>query len=312
MNDGVTISLLQLFEMLPDAESARQFLEARRWGGGLPNACPLCGGTEHVSARGGKRKGYYRCADCGGEFTVRTGTIFERSHVPLHKWVYAMYLVVTARKGVSSLQLSKEIGVTQKTAWFMLGRLREACGSGDDGPLSGTIEADETFVGGLEKNKHESKKLRAGRGAVGKTPVFGMRERGGKVKAAPVESADQATVTNAVHEHVEIGSTVYTDSASAYNPIGGLFYGHASVNHSAGEYVRGDVHTNGMESVWAVFKRSVTGTWHHVSPKHLRRYIDEAAFRLNDGNVANHTLERLDAFIAAAFGARLTWRELTQ
>lgn len=300
-----TISTFQLFQMIPDAEVARVYLESRLWPDGV--TCPTCADKKRITTRKG---GFYRCNRCKTDFTVRTGTIFERSHVPLHKWVYAMYLVVTARKGISSMQLAKEIGVTQKSAWFVLQRLREAC-SGKIDKLSGLIEVDECYVGGLEKNKHESDKLHMGRGSVGKTAVMGLRQRSGQTIAFPVDNTDKATLQGAVLEHVEVGSQVMTDEASAYEGMNGLFFYHATVNHSAGEYKRGGVHTNGIESVWSLLKRGVYGTWHHISPKHIARYVNEVTFRLNAGNVARHTLERLDSFILAVDGQRLTWERLT-
>ncbi len=303
-----TISTFELFELIPDSEVARLYLEERRWRG--TPVCPHCGCFGRITTRGGKRLGYYKCRDCDKEFTVRTDSIFERSHVPLQKWVYAMYLVVTARKGVSSLQLSKEIGVTQKTAWFMLGRIREACGD-DLKKLRGTVEVDEIYVGGKEKNKHESKKLKAGRGPVGKQAVLGIRERGGKSVAMPVESSSKDLLQAKISEHVKAGSTVCTDEHKSYEGLESLDFAHGSVKHSAGEYVgANDIHVNSAESMWAVFRRSLYGTWHHCSRKHLARYLNEATFRLNEGSVKIHTLLRLDALIGKAFRHRITYKEL--
>jgi transposase-like protein len=302
-----TISTFQLFEMFPDAESARLYLESRLWENGV--VCPTCKGTANITTRKG---GFYRCNPCKLDFTVRTGTIFERSHIPLHKWVYAMYLLVTARKGISSLQLGKEIGVTQKSAWFMLQRLREACGSGDDiSKLGGIVEIDETFIGGKEANKHEHKKLKMGRGSVGKTAVVGMRERGGRTIAMPLAAVDRETLQSAIHASVEVGSTIFTDDASGYIGLDGLFFRHDTVNHTAGEYTRGIATTNSIESVWAVLKRGVYGVYHQISPKHLSLYVNEFTFRLNSGDVKRHTLERLDSFVLAIVGKRLTYKELT-
>jgi transposase-like protein len=300
-----TISTFELFALISDQETARVYLEGRLWPNGT--VCPTCSGQDRITARKG---GYYRCNKCKLDFTIRTGTIFERSHVPLHKWVYAMYLMVTARKGISSMQLAKEIGVTQKSAWFMLQRLREAC-AGKCDKLSGLIEIDETYVGGKEANKHESKKLKMGRGTVGKAVVLGIRERNGRTLAMTVVNTDKGTLQGAVLENVETASVILTDEHSAYVGLGDVFLAHETVNHSAGEYQRGFASTNGVESVWALLKRSIYGTWHQVSIKHLDRYVNEVSFRLNAGAVKQHTLDRLDSFVDAIDGKRLTYARLT-
>lgn len=314
MNDNLTISLYELFEKFPNEETAKRFLEEKRWGENLE--CHHCKAIEKqykVTRKG--VDGYFECGNCKKVYTVRTGTIFERSHVPLHKWLCAFYFVLTNRKGISSLQLSKQIGVTQKTAWFMLQRIREACkhdkdkdGEGGLGFLSGIVEVDEAYFGGEEKNRHEHKKLKAGRGAVGKTAVFGMRERGGKVIAMVIPDTTKKTIHSKLNAHITADTILCTDEAKAYR---GSQFDHRTVNHSAKEFVDGMVHTNGIESVWAVLKRGFYGVYHSFSVKHLQRYVDEFTFRLNEGNVENHVWDRLDALLDKAFRIRIAYTELT-
>ena len=303
-----TISVTELFRLFPDEDACYAWLEAARWNG--EPVCPHCGGTDDISRPASKPHTYWHKA-CRQQFTVTTGTCMHATKRPLRDWIYAIYSVMTARKGVSAMQLSKELGVQYRTAWHMLHRIREACGNGEF-TLANVVEADETHVGGKRKNMSNAKRKElagTGRGTVGKVAVAGIRERGGRVTATPVAHPDTATLVGHIESVVEPGATIYTDEATAYIPLG-YRYHHEAVRHSAGEYVRGDVHTNGMESVWSVLKRSIHGTWHHVSPKHLGKYVNEATFRLNEGNCEIDTIDRMEAFARQIDGAQLRYCDL--
>ena len=258
-----TISTFQLFEMFPDQETARVYLEGRLW----PNGprCPVCGLGERITARKG---GFYRCNQCKEDFTVRTGTIFERSHVPLHKWIYAMYLLVTARKGISSMQLAKEIGITQKSAWFVLHRL--ARGVRIEARNAARHRRNRRNLRRRQRDEQARVQEAQGRSRPGRQDaVLGMRERGGRTVAMPIERCRHGDDPSR-HSPARRGRIDDPHRRSgAYTGIDIAGFDHETVNHSAGEYVRGDVTTNGIESVFAVFKRGLIGVYHHASPKHL-------------------------------------------
>ena len=296
------LSLITFFEQYPNEESAVKYFESLRWQDGI--RCPYCGSV-HISDCKGKAPMPHRCRDCRKFFSVRVGTILSDSKLPLQKWLLAIYILTNSKKGISSIQLSEYLNCTQKTAWFLAHRIREAWLSQSD-KFTGIVEVDETYIGGVEKNKHNSKKLHSGRGSKGKTPVVGLKSRDGKVKAYAAEKTDKATLTSAIRNNVEKGSTVYTDQYKAYNGL--KEFKHKRVNHSADEYKRGQVHTNGIESFWATLKRGYYGIYHQWSDKHLQRYVDEFAARFNMRDKT--VLERLRSVVINGINKHLSYKEL--
>ncbi len=268
-------TLMEFTDYFCDEETCvKHFTESRFRNG---KYCPHCHHDKIYLCANGKR---YHCAKCKQDFTIRTKTVFGDSKLPLRKWYMAVYLLATTSKGISSVQLAKHVGVTQKTGWFMDHRIRKAMKQ-NKGQLFGKIEADETFIGGLSKNMHAKQRKAAirGTGGTGKTPVFGMKSRAGEVRAQVVPSVGSEILHKAIKEIVAIGSTLYTDQWVAYRGL--REYKHDVVNHSLKEYVKGDCHTQGIDSFWALFKRGYHGIYHQMSNKHLQRYVNEFAFRLN-------------------------------
>ena len=299
------ISLIELGEMFPDEAAAREWFEVHVWPNG--RYCPRCGSTRTHKAS--HKKCPYRCSDCRAYFSVKTGTALEASKVPLRKWVFAIYLEATSLKGVSSMKLHRDLHVTQRTAWFMLHRLREAWAVKGPEVYSGPLEVDETFMGGKRANMSKAKRKElTGRGTVGKTIVAGAKDRAtNRVSAAVVEGTDAGTLQGFLVSRAQPGATVYTDEHSSYL---GMAFEHDSVTHGAGEYVKGDVHTNGIESFWAMLKRAHKGTFHKISPKHMQRYVNEFAGRHNIRDA--DTIDQMRSMVAGMVGKRLLYRDLVR
>ena len=299
------ISLLELMEMFPDEKAARRWFETIRWLDG-ERFCPRCGCMNSREVKNRKPMPYW-CPDCRSYFSVRTGTTMQHSRLPLRKWVFALYLSTTNLKGISSMKLHRDLHITQSAAWYMQQRIRAGWSLGSEEFLSGAVEVDETYVGDKERNKHARKKTFA-RGPQGKTIVIGAKERGGKVVARPLGGEPGETLAGFVRETVEPGSTVYTDEHRAYARLRDA-YNHRVVKHSAREYVRSTAHTNGMESFRATLKRGIDGVYHHVSVKHLHRYVNEFA--------GKHNVRSLDTLMQMAILAKgmeqksMTYRDLT-
>ena len=297
------ISIFELTDMFPDEESAVKWFENVRWPEG--RYCGHCGGVETKSVPNAKPMPYW-CKDCRSYFSVKTGTPIQNSRLPLRKWVFAVYLFVTNLKGVSSMKLHRDLKITQKTAWFMLHRLRESWAATGIEPFAGPVEVDETYIGGREGNKHAHKKIKAGRGTVGKAVVAGAKDREtGQVRAAVVHATDAETLQGFVADYAAPGATVYTDEAKAYK---GMPFKHETVKHSTSEYVNGMAHTNGIESFWSMLKRAHKGTYHQMSAKHLQRYVNEFSGRHGVRN--SDTVVQMQHVVAGMTGKRLMYRDL--
>lgn len=299
-------TLQQAIKFFSDDLTCIKLIASRRWKDGKA-ICPKCGDTNNTFLLSRK---VWQCKnkDCRKQFSVKVGTIFEDSPIGLDKWLIAVWLITSAKNGISSYEIHRSIGVTQKTAWFMMHRIRLAMATGSIVKLSGNVECDETFVGGLAKNMHKWKREEkiTGRGSVGKTAVFGALERKGRVLAKVISNTKKKTLHSEVKEKVETGSNLFTDEWKSYRGLD-ADYIHEVINHSV-EYVKGHIHTNGIENFWSLLKRTIKGTYVSVEPFHLGRYLDEQTYRFNERK--ENDKERFIGVLKAISGKRLTYDEL--
>ncbi len=296
-------SVIQLLDYFKEEKTCIEYYEKLRWNG--KPVCPHCGAESPYKTNRG-----YKCSskECHKKFTVKVGTIFENSKIPFRVWFAAIYLATTSKKGISSVQLSTQLDITQKTAWFVLHRVREMLKVSAPEMLGGMVEADETYIGGKEGNKHYSKRLLPD-GTLkpeNKKIVLGLIERNGKVILKYIPRATASNMVPYIEKHVTLGSTVYTDEAGAYNSLGSK-YTHGTVTHSVRIYVDGNIHTNTIENFWSVLKRGLYGIYHSVSEKHLERYLHEFSSRFNERHAGSE--EKFNKFLTQS-EKRLTYQKL--
>jgi transposase-like protein len=294
-------TLQQAIIYFADPENASNFLMQMRWPNGVE--CPICSGSE-VSYLSTRR--LWKCKACKKQFSVKVGSIMEDSPIGLDRWLAAIWLIANAKNGISSCELARSLGMTQKSAWFVLHRVRKAMQNGSLNKLSGFVEVDETYIGGKARNMHMSKRKHLGARDTGKIAVMGLLERSGEVRTMVVQGTKRRMLHGEVSKHVEAGSTVYSDALRSYNQLDQEFVHHV-INH-ANEYVNGHIHTNGIENFWSLLKRSIKGTYVSVEPFHLFRYLDEQTFRFNTRKGTD--ADRFVKAAAALTGKRLTYDEL--
>lgn len=300
-------TLEQAFAYFSIPQNCIEYMVRMRWPGGV--TCPTCGSADVVWM---PTRSLFQCKTRHPkrQFSVKVGTVFEKSPIFLGKWLTVSWMLVNCRNGISSHEVSRTIGVTQKSTWFMLHRLREAMNM-QGVVLYGEIEADETYVGGRAKNKHLGKRGETGRSVGRKTPVLGIMERQGRVVAAVVPNAREKHVLPIIQKSVHPDSTIYTDDFPIYDKLAGMNYHHESISHSTDRYIRGNVHTNSIENFWSCLKRTLKGTYIAVEPQHLTAYVAEQAFRFNHRKKHEFTEgQRFDAVLQGVPGKRLTYKAL--
>ncbi|MFV0237003.1 MAG: IS1595 family transposase [Flavobacteriales bacterium] len=296
-------NLIEVMMHFSDEQVCKDYLAELRWANGI--FCPHCENDDKIYTM----KRNYKCAKCRKQFSVTKGSIFENSGIPLQKWFAGVWLITSHKKGISSLQLHRDLGITQKSAWFMLQRIRFAIRTKSfNRKLENTVEADETYIGGKNKNRHQDKKVpnAQGRSTKDKTAVFGLVERNGRVTAMKVKRTDKNTLQSIINKNVSLNANLMTDEWKAYKGLS-KNYSHLVVKHGEGQYVNGKAHTNTIEGFWSLLKRGIIGIYHNVSAKHLNAYVDEFEYRYNTKHIS--CVERFNNMLSLS-NSRLTYNQL--